>query len=179
MVSELVEISCPGWLCRRQRGCFKMNQQTSMTSPEQCPGYQECTAPLCFMDKSLTQACWYPGEPVCKLRQVPKWVKTQRRIAKALGIPKDADKGQEHYGAFSVQMLESVKRITSKIRGVDFESETEQAWLNKRPSFGVKGGITDITKTVVTPGPMFGTPEKEQKLVLRVYPLPPLNPLPP
>ena len=103
-----------------------------MITPEQCPGYQGCAVPLCFKDVSLTPACWYPGEPVCKLRQAPKWVKTQRRIAKKLGIPKDADNGREELGSFSVLMLEAVRAVTTKIRGIDLETETEAAWLNKR-----------------------------------------------
>ena len=124
-----------------------------MISPEQCPGYQGCAAPLCFVDKSLAQACWYPGEPVCKLRQVPKWIKIQRRITKVLGIRKDADNGQERYGAFTVKMLEAVRRMTPQIRGIDTETEAELAWLNKRHVSDVSGVITDITKDLASPGP--------------------------
>lgn len=148
-----VEAEC--LICSRR--FFRMNQQVPMITNvqitnAQCHGYQGCTAPLCFMDKSLAQACWYPGEPVCKLRQVPKWVKKQRRIAKALGIAKDADKGIEDYGAFTVKMLEVIRAVSSKIKGINFETETEQAWLNKRRVLSVSGGIIDMTKTLDTPG---------------------------
>jgi len=141
-----------------------MNQmELNLTS--RCPNFEGCSAPLCHIDKSLSQAVWYPGEPVCKLRQCPKWVKMQRRIAKVLGIPKDADNGQEAYGAFSVQMLESAKRITPKIRGIDFESETEGAWHNKRQSLSAKGGITDMAKTLDTSGTMLEASERQTALI--------------
>ncbi len=59
--------------------------EAKVVSPaEGCPSFDNCSAPLCPLDKqSLEVGVWYPDEPICNKQGVkPHWVIIQRRIAK-------------------------------------------------------------------------------------------------
>jgi hypothetical protein len=74
---------------------------------------------------------WFAGEPVCRLHDVPEWVKRQRKIAKT-----GAD---ETAGCFTLPMLERRCVIGKKISGIDpggTEADRENAekkWLDRHP----------------------------------------------
>ena len=90
-----------------------------------CRHYQNCDAPLCPEDVNLKQCLWFPGEPVCRLKNVPDWVTKQRKIARLKGI------NPEKY--FTIRILERIEEITSDLEGADSELfEGEKAWLARK-----------------------------------------------
>ena len=89
-----------------------------------CRHYQNCDAPLCPEDINLKQCLWFPGEPICRLKNAPDWVNKQRKISRLKGIDK------EKY--FTVRILERIKEINRDLEGADPELfEGEKAWLAK------------------------------------------------
>ncbi len=94
-----------------------------------CRYYQNCDAPLCPQDVNVKQCLWFPGEPICRLKDAPEWVAKQRKISKLKGID------QEKY--FTVRILESIKEITSDLEGANPEFfEGEKAWLARQSRAG-------------------------------------------
>ncbi len=94
-----------------------------------CRYYQNCDAPLCPQDVNVKQCIWFPGEPICRLKDAPEWVAKQRKISKLKGID------QEKY--FTVRILESIREITSDLEGANTEFfEGERAWLARQSRAG-------------------------------------------
>ncbi|MFO8101068.1 MAG: hypothetical protein R6U37_02700 [Dehalococcoidia bacterium] len=94
-----------------------------------CRHYQNCDAPLCPEDPNVRQCIWFPGEPVCRLKNAPEWVAKQRKIARLKGI----DSGKY----FTVRILEKIREITPEIEGADPELfEGEKAWLARQSRAG-------------------------------------------
>ncbi len=97
-----------------------------------CHHYQNCDAPLCPEDVNLKQCLWFPGEPVCRLKNAPEWAHKQRKIAKLKNIDK------EKY--FTVRILDRIKEITDDLQGADTElSQGEKAWLSNQSRAGNTG----------------------------------------
>jgi hypothetical protein len=96
--------------------------------PLACEG---CSAPICPMDKySIKNSVWYPDEEYCKRREYQlDWVKKQKKIAK---LKPDPDK------YFTVEMLNSIKRVTKGIEGlnpaqpIDKCRKAERTWIKSR-----------------------------------------------
>ena len=94
-----------------------------------CKYFDGCSAPMCPRDVGVGKTAWFASEPICRLHDVPDWVKRQRKIAKT-GIDETA-------GCFTLPMLERDCMIKKGITGidpdgVDSERETaEKAWLEK------------------------------------------------
>ena len=94
-----------------------------------CRHYKNCDAPLCPEDVNVKQCLWFPGEPVCRLRNAPEWIAKQRRINRVKSI------NREKY--FTVRMLERIKEITSDLEGADSELfKGEKAWLASQTRAG-------------------------------------------
>jgi hypothetical protein len=78
----------------------------------------------------VLKTAWFADEPVCRLNDIPEWVKRQRKIAKT---------GTDTAGCFTLPMLKRRCVIGKKISGIDpdeTESEREDAekkWLEKHP----------------------------------------------
>ena len=90
-----------------------------------CPHYKVCDAPLCPKDINFGRYQWFPGEPVCKLKDAPDWVDKQRKINRIKEI--DTSK------FFTFKMLNAIESVTADIDGVDPELVTgEKIWLTKR-----------------------------------------------
>jgi len=95
-----------------------------------CKYFDGCSAPMCPRNSGATKTVWFTDEPVCRLHNVPEWVKRQRKIAKI---------GADIIGCFTLPMLEHRCVIGKKICGIDpdgTESEREYAernWLEKHP----------------------------------------------
>ena len=112
-----------------------------MTRERECHRYSKCSAPLCPLvsEEELAGAIWYPGEEVC-LRwwgeARPQWLKTQIKVAKALGVfPGDGEPRTE-LGYFSHKMLHRNIRVTRAIRGLDPDRPGERqliSWLKRHP----------------------------------------------
>ena len=104
---------------------------TDFQTRENCKYFDGCSAPICPRDKRAVHTAWFVGEPVCRLHDVPEWVKQQRKIAKKAA--------KETAGCFTLPMLERRCIIGKKITGIDpdgDEAEREDAeknWLEKHP----------------------------------------------
>jgi len=87
---------------------------------------------MCPRDAGVTKTAWFADEPVCRLHDVPEWVKRQRKIAKT--------GANETAGYFTLPMLECDCMIKKGITGIDpdgADSEreaAEKAWLEKHPA---------------------------------------------
>ena len=96
-----------------------------------CKYFGDCSVPMCPKDAGAVKTAWFADEPVCRLHEVPEWVKRQRKITKT-GIDESA-------GCFTLPMLERDCMIKKGITGIDpdgTDSEreaAEKAWLEKHP----------------------------------------------
>ena len=94
-----------------------------------CKYFESCSAPMCPKDAGTAKATWFANEPVCRLHDIPEWVKRQRKIAKT-----GAD---ETAGCFTLSMLERRCVIGKKISGIDSDvpeadrEDAEKSWLDK------------------------------------------------
>jgi hypothetical protein len=85
---------------------------------------------MCPKDTEVTETAWFPGEEICRLQDVPEWVKRQRKIAKKAG--------SIDY-SFTLAMLQRDCRISKGIKGIDPDmtdkerQEAEKVWLEARP----------------------------------------------
>ena len=86
---------------------------------------------MCPRDTGAAKIAWFANEPVCRLHDVPEWVKRQRKIAKTSAT--------ETAGCFTLLMLERRCVIGKKISGIDpdmaeaEQKEAENFWLEKHP----------------------------------------------
>ena len=103
-----------------------MMNHLQMITPEQCPGFEGCKAPLCPVDSSFGLALWFPNEPVCQARAYrgEPWRKAQIKIAR-----KAIDRGS----CYTVKMLSAVKVVRREIRGIadGEDAEAQSAWLRQ------------------------------------------------
>ena len=96
---------------------------------KKCKYFDDCSAPMCPRDAEVAKTAWFAGEPICRLHEVPEWVKRQQKIAKT-GIGKTA-------GCFTLPMLERDCMIKKGITGIDPDGTdsdremAEKAWLEK------------------------------------------------
>jgi len=96
-----------------------------------CKHFDECSAPLCPLDEGTARAVWFADETICRLQDVPEWVKRQRKIAKT-GVTAAA-------GCFTLPMLERRCVIGKKITGIDPDTADEERknaendWLVRHP----------------------------------------------
>jgi hypothetical protein len=96
-----------------------------------CKYFDGCSAPLCPKDEGIADRTWFPDEDVCRLSDVPDWVKRQRKITR-LGLPGEA-------GYFTKAMLEHPCRITKGLKGIDPDGtdrereRDEAAWFKAHP----------------------------------------------
>jgi hypothetical protein len=96
-----------------------------------CKFYDTCNAPLCLNDpESLLHGIFFPGESICKLSNVPEWVKRQRKLARV------ADKDT----AFTVEMLKHRFIIRKGIKGIDpdrpskYLADDVKNWIASHPA---------------------------------------------
>jgi len=81
-----------------------------MSSPD-CWNYENCSAPLCPLDRESETCGWFPDEDVCILKDAPAWVKVQRKLSK-YGIPWTA-------GYFTIEMLKHPCPMGRGAKGLD------------------------------------------------------------
>jgi hypothetical protein len=85
---------------------------------------------MCPKDAGVVHTAWFPDEDICLLKDVPDWVKRQRKIAKT---------GADPAGYFTLPMLEHHCVIGKAITGLDpnaplsEEKNAVKAWLEKHP----------------------------------------------
>jgi hypothetical protein len=94
-----------------------------------CKYFDGCSAPLCPRDEGIADRTWFPDEDICRLADVPEWVKRQRKVSKK------AAPG----GYFTVAMLKQDCHISKGIKGIDPDgTDTERAtdetaWFKAHP----------------------------------------------
>ena len=97
--------------------------------PDQCRHFDSCSASLCPLDpEHLKIECWYPDEGICRLKNVPNWVKIQKKISKRT---KDNNK------YYNYKMLNQNCKICRGILGLNPDKPEEsqlEDWLKKHPS---------------------------------------------
>ncbi|WP_461256883.1 hypothetical protein [Treponema sp. R80B11-R83G3] len=104
-----------------------------------CKYFDECSAAICPMDERAAQSVWFADEPVCRLQDVPEWVKRQRKIVR-IGM-------ETITGYFTLPMLERRCVIGKKMSGIDPDSTDEERetaeknWLCGHPTVKAKTGV--------------------------------------
>jgi hypothetical protein len=95
-----------------------------------CKYFDDCSAPLCPRDEGVADRTWFPDEDICRLADVPAWVKRQRKVSRK------AAEG----GYFTLAMLRHDCRIAQGIKGVDPDGTNkeraadEAAWFKAHPA---------------------------------------------
>jgi hypothetical protein len=91
--------------------------------------FDGCSAPVCPKDAGQEHTTWFPGEDICRLADVPAWVKRQRKVSRK------AAPG----GYFTLAMLKQDCRISKGMKGVDPDGTDreraagEAAWFTAHP----------------------------------------------
>jgi hypothetical protein len=94
-----------------------------------CRYFEGCSAPLCPKDAGNVKCTWFADEEICRLADVPEWVKRQRKVAKR-ATPE---------GYFTVAMLKQDCRIPKGMKGIDPDGTDkeraagEAAWFMAHP----------------------------------------------
>ena len=91
----------------------------------QCPKFERCNAALCPHDITPGML-WYADTEVCRSADAPRWVKTQRKIAKLNPDP---------HRWFTKKMLESIRRVDKGILGIEsvgYSAAKEKEWIASR-----------------------------------------------
>jgi hypothetical protein len=101
-----------------------------------CKHFEYCSAPMCPWDRDVSNTAWFADEEICRLKDVPEWVKRQRKIVKIVV--------DETAGCFTLPMLERRCIIGKSITGIDPDGtntereDAEKAWLDKHPPIKLK-----------------------------------------
>lgn len=108
---------------------------------EECPKFEECSAPLCPLEKkNLEIACWYPEEGICG-KHYYGWIQNQKKIAKKAA---DTDK------YFTHEMLKINCKLAKGILGLDPNKPEEpqlEKWFESHPP---KKELTELQKKIIT-----------------------------
>ncbi len=97
----------------------------SNSDKEKCRDFQACSAALCPLDPH-PRHLWHADTEVCRRASVPDWVRIQRKIVRV-------NPTRRHY--YTIKMLESVKRVTPRISGIDYPGyhpRLESEWIALR-----------------------------------------------
>jgi hypothetical protein len=95
----------------------------------ECKYFDGCSAPLCPRDEGVADRTWFPDEDICRLADVPDWVKRQRKVTRKAVMG----------GYFTLAMLEQDCRISKGMKGIDPDgTDTERAaceavWFTAHP----------------------------------------------
>ena len=94
-----------------------------------CRYFDGCSAPLCPKDEGVADRTWFPDEDICRLADVPEWVKRQKKVSRK------AAQG----GYFTLAMLKQDCRIKEGMKGIDPDGTDEKraadeaAWFMAHP----------------------------------------------
>jgi hypothetical protein len=94
-----------------------------------CKYFDGCSAPLCPKDEGIADRTWFPDEDICRLSDIPDWVKRQRKVSRK------AAPG----GYFTLAMLKHDCRISKGMKGIDPDgtdkerAADEAAWFTTHP----------------------------------------------
>jgi hypothetical protein len=133
-----------------------------------CKYFDGCSAPLCPKDEGVADRTWFPDEDICRLADVPGWVKRQRKISKKAAPD----------GYFTLAMLKQDCRTSKGIKGIDPDGTDkeraawEAAWFKAHPVITAelreKSRAMMLKNKALEPG--LGTEKASSNLGLVVYP---------
>ena len=95
-----------------------------------CKYFDGCSAPLCPKDEGAADRTWFSDEDICRLADVPEWVKRQRKVSKKAAPD----------GYFTLAMLNHDCRINKGMKGIDPDgtdrerAADEVAWFKAHPA---------------------------------------------
>jgi hypothetical protein len=114
--------------------------------------YESCCAPLCPLSTNLAKCIWYPGEPICRRRPAPPWVRKQYKVAR---------KAKDPNFYFTVEDLMAMKAVRRPIgRNPDKRQDTRRGKtpMVEKPTQtigGVEKQRVEQGKQPVLPGMVF------------------------
>jgi hypothetical protein len=94
-----------------------------------CKYFDGCSALLCPKDEGVADRTWFPDEDICRLADVPDWVKRQRKVSRKAA--------EGCY--FTLAMLKQDCRIPQGMKGIDpngtdkERTACEAAWFKAHP----------------------------------------------
>jgi hypothetical protein len=94
-----------------------------------CKYFDGCSAPLCPRDEGIADRTWFSDEDICRLADVPEWVRRQRKISRKAVMG----------GYFTLAMIKQDCRIKEGIKGIDPDgtdrerAADEAAWFKAHP----------------------------------------------
>ncbi|MDR0760700.1 MAG: hypothetical protein LBF74_11440, partial [Treponema sp.] len=94
-----------------------------------CKYFDGCSAPLCPKDEGIADRTWFPDEDMCRLADIPAWVKRQRKVSKKAAMG----------GYFTLAMIKQDCHISKGIKGIDPDgtdkerAADEAAWFKAHP----------------------------------------------
>jgi hypothetical protein len=94
-----------------------------------CKYFDGCSAPLCPKDEGVADLTWFPDEDICRLSNVPEWVKRQRKVSRKAALG----------GYFTLAMLKQDCHLSKGIKGIDpngtdkERAADEAAWFKAHP----------------------------------------------
>jgi hypothetical protein len=94
-----------------------------------CKYFDGCSAPLCPRDEGIADRTWFPDEDICRLSDIPEWVKRQRKVSRKAALG----------GYFTLAMLRHDCRISKGTKGIDPNGTDKQraadeaAWFEAHP----------------------------------------------
>jgi hypothetical protein len=94
-----------------------------------CKYFDGCSAPLCPKDEGIADRTWFPDEDICRLADVPEWVRRQRKVSRKAALG----------GYFTLAMLKQDCRISKGMKGIDPDGTDKErttgevAWFKAHP----------------------------------------------
>jgi hypothetical protein len=94
-----------------------------------CKYFDGCSAPLGPRDEGVADRTWFPDEDICRLADVPGWVKRQRKVSRKAALG----------GYFTLAMLRHDCRISKGMKGIGPDGTDkkrvadEAAWFKAHP----------------------------------------------
>jgi hypothetical protein len=94
-----------------------------------CKYFDGCSAPLCPRDEGAVDRAWFADEDICRLADVPEWVRRQKKISRKAVLG----------GYFTVAMLKHDCQIRRGMKGIDPDgtdkerAADEAAWFKAHP----------------------------------------------
>jgi hypothetical protein len=90
-----------------------------------CKYFDGCSAPLYPKDEGIANYTWFPDEDICRLSDVPDWVKRQRKVSRKAAPD----------GYFTLAMLKHDCRIAQGMKGIDPDGTDKEREKNEAAWF--------------------------------------------
>jgi hypothetical protein len=108
-----------------------------------CKYFDGCSAPLCPKDEGVADRTWFADEDICRLADVPEWVRRQRKVSRKAVMG----------GYFTLAMLNHDCRITRGMKGIDPDGTDEKraadetSWFKAHPP--ITAGLREKSRAMM------------------------------